>query len=242
MSESDSDETKRHMPRFFAEFVVIVVSILAAFGLDAWWDGRVELGETRAQQETLSAEFSATRNDLVTLRETLESLRAQVAALLPHISPDAALLPIDSLNTMIDLTFRLGTVELGMGSVEALLASGGLAAIPDNDLKALLASWPAEVARLRRQSGLLEQNREQIIDYLHDRVPTLDITHKTGQMSRYPASSFRSGSAVLQRDMRLEGLFANRGMMVEDTDNIADRLLGVSDRILSLLTRSLDGS
>ena len=242
MSESDSGEIKRNVPRFVAEFVVIVVSILAAFGLDAWWDGRVELGETRAQLETLRVEFSATRSDLTTLRETLESLGAQVAALLPHISPQAALLPIDSLNTMIDLSFRLGTVELGMGSVEALLASGGLASIPDNELKALLASWPAEVARLRRQSGLLEENREQIIDYLLDRVPTLDIAQKTGEMSRYPASSFGSNSAVLQRDMRVEGLFGNRGMMIEDTDDIADRLLDVSDRILALLARSLEGS
>ena len=223
------------------EFAVIVVSILAAFGLEAWWDDRVQLRETRAQLEILRLEFSATRRDLATLRETLESLGLQVAALLPHIAPQATPLPMDSLNTMIDRTFRGATVELGMGSVEALLASGELASIPDNELKALLASWPAEVARLRRQSGLLEQNREQILDYLHGRVSTLNIAQKTGEMGRYPSSSFEANPSVLQRDMRVEGLFGNRGMMVEDTDDIAERLLGVSDRILALLDRSLGG-
>lgn len=221
------------------EFFVIVGSILVAFGLEAWWNGRIEADQARAQLETLHSEFSTTQERLVDLRLQLETVRVSVAALLPHISPDAPLLPVDSLNTMIDLSFRLGTVEMRLGSVQALLASGELSRIPDPELKALLAAWPADVSVLRRRSGLLEENREIIIDYLHDRIPTLDITHETGQMNRYPRSDFSAGADAVQRDMRVEGLFANRGMMIEDADGVVVTLAEEARRIRSIIEELL---
>ena len=214
--------------RFVGEFIVIVLSILAAFTLDAWWDRRTGANQARSQLETLHAEFAANQEDLAELRRRLQSMKIAVASLLPHVSPNAALLKPDSLSTLLDLSFRLGTVELRTGSVQALLASGELADIGDSKLKALIASWPAEVAALRRQSALLEENREIILDYLHDRFPTLEIAHKTGQMSRYPRSNFTANAAAVQRNMRVEGLVGNRGMMLEDTDQI---VVGLSDRV-----------
>jgi hypothetical protein len=226
--------------RWVGEFLVIVFSILVAFALDAWWSNRTHAQQARAQIETLHAEFAANQEALTQLRLQLESMRVAVASLLPHISPNAALLPLDSINTMMDLSFRLGTVELRTGSVQALLSSGELAEIADPMLKALIASWPAEVADLRSQSSLLEQNREIILDYLHARVPTLDIAHKTGEMSRYPRSSFTVGAAAVQRDLKVEGLFGNRGMMVEDTDGIVIELAKRLDRMLALTQQLLE--
>lgn len=189
--------------------------------------------------ETLAADFSSTRAEIAELRGVLESLRTSVVNLLPHISPTAPLLPIDSLNAMIDSSFRFATVELGLGSVDALLASGELTRIPSVELKSLLAGWPADVARLRRQSGLLEENRELVLDHLHGLVSTLDIARNTGQMQRYPASSFSASPALIQRDRRLEGLFGNRGMMIEDTDEILIELGRRADRVLALLADEL---
>jgi hypothetical protein len=42
--------------------------------------------------------------------------------------------------------------------------------------------------------------------------------------------------------MRVEGLFGNRGMMIEDTDLILVQLQEGADRILSLLDATLDHS
>lgn len=44
-------------PHIFAEGVAIVVSILLAFGIQAWWDGRQEREEERQLLETLVAEL-----------------------------------------------------------------------------------------------------------------------------------------------------------------------------------------
>jgi hypothetical protein len=222
------------------EFFVIVISILVAFALDAWWDNRKAVTQARAQLETLHAEFAANQEDLAQLRRRLELMKNAVATLLPHISPDAARLPLDSINALMDLSFRLGTVEMRTGSVQALLASGGLAEIDDPELKSLIASWPAVVAALRTQSELLQQNREIILDYLHDRVPTLEIAQKTGEMDRYPHSNFTISPSVVQRDMRVEGLFGNRGMMIEDTDRIVTTLTEHVRRMLALTAGLLE--
>ena len=214
---------------------MIVTSILAAFGLDAWWGTRAENERARAQVEALHAEFSATQAELTELRASAESLRTAVAAILPLVGPDVDVVPIDSITKLIDRSFRLGTVELKTGSVQALLASGELTAIKSPALKALIAGWPAEVADLRAQTRLMEENRELIIDYLHDRLPTLDVAHNTGQMERYPHSSFSVSAERFQRDMRVEGLFGNRGMMIEDTDRIVVALHELASQAIQLL-------
>ena len=117
---------------------------------------------------------------------------------------------------------------------------GDLASIGDPELKALIADWPAEVADLRMQTRLMEENRELMIDHLHDRLPTRDITHNTGQMDRYPRSSFSVSGERFQHDMRVEGLFANRGMMIEDTDRIVVNLDELAERAMRLLQQELD--
>lgn len=231
--------TGRRGATFLVEFVVIVGSILAAFALDAWWTARSEDRDTRARLETLRDEFEATRAELARQSDRLESVRRGVADVLPLISPNGPTVTVDSIAGLVDMSFRMSTIELQTGSLQALLASGQLADIESQELTALLAGWPAEVARLRRQSQLLEDNRERIIEYLHDRIPTLAITQKTGQMDRYPGTSFSVPATAFQRDMKLEGLFGNRGMMIEDTDDIVRDLDARAGRALVLIDEVL---
>jgi hypothetical protein len=64
---------------------------------------------------------------------------------------------------------------------------------------------------------MLEENREEIIRYLHDKVPTLTIAYRTNQLNDYPDSRFTGQPETIQRDMTLEGFFGNRAMLIEDT-------------------------
>ena len=240
LNEAEGGAQSR-LSRGLIEFLVIVTSIIAAFGLEAWWGARAETERARAQVESMHAEFSATKAELAELRTRLESLRIAVAAILPIVGPNTEVVPADSITKLVDRSFRLGTVELRTGSVQALLAAGELASIRDPGLEALIAGWPTDVADLRAQTRLLEENRELIIDYLHDRLPTLDVTQNTGQMGRYPRSSFSVSGERFQRDMRVEGLFANRGMMIEDTDRIVVTLDELASDALRLLRDELGG-
>ena len=86
---------------------------------------------------------------------------------------------------------------------------------------------------------MLEQNREIIIEYLHDRIPTLQIAEKTGNMARYPRSTFRVSAEAMQRDMKVEGLFGNRGILIEDTDAIVETLDERASAVLNLIDEVL---
>lgn len=220
------------------EAAVIVASILLAFAIDAWWDTRAETQRTNAQLATIQAELYSIDELLSNISSKLEDLRLAVIAVLEHVGPETKLIPIEQLYELIDLSFRMQTIELEAGSIIALLASGELSSIENTELKTNLASWQARVTRLRNKSSQLEENREYIIDYLHNKLPTLEITQKTGQMTRYPSSDFHADPAIFQRDMKLEGLFANRGMLIEDTEVYLVEVHEAVGRILQRLDTS----
>jgi len=235
-----TDEQRIPWKRLCVEAAAIIASILLAFAIDAWWDGRVEHSRSLAQLRTITTEFVEVELELQNLEARLLGLRRAVSELLSHIGLDSQLQKMESLYALVDLSFRAGKIELPTGSLQALLASGELASVPNDDLKALLAAWPAQVSRLRNQSGLLEENRENIIRYLHDKIPTIGIAHKTNQMNHYPKSSFVGEPAILQRDMKVEGLFGNRGMLIEDTlDIVLDLKTHVADSV-ELIWAELD--
>ena len=52
-----------HWPRIFAEGGAIVVSILLAFWIDAWWDDRADEQQERALLNALLQDFQAARDE-----------------------------------------------------------------------------------------------------------------------------------------------------------------------------------
>ena len=210
--------------RIGVEAAAIVASILLAFAIDAWWDERVNQKQVKDQLRSLAIEFGEVELHLQQYEERLLNLRQAVSDLLSHIGPETQVQDVDSLYSLMDLSFRASKMELPTASLQALLVSGELSAVSDDKLSALLANWPTQVSNLRNQSGLLEENREEIIRYLHDKVPTLSIAYKTNQMSHYPESGYIGDPEGIQRDMKVEGLFGNRGMLIEDTFELVTEL------------------
>ena len=228
----------RQIARASVEFFVIVASILAAFGLDAWWDSRGERDRVLARLRALETELEATREYIAYQRGLLEGVRVAVGDVLRHVSPEAPLLTPDSLNTLVELSFEIGSIELQGRAPQTMESAGDVAALGDAELTRLLASWPIAMAEVRTWSALLDGNRELILDYLHGRYSTLDIAQKTGMMARYPKSSFEASTATVQRDRRVEGLFGNRGMLIENMDMRLERLDLLAGELLTSIRRS----
>ncbi len=101
----------RDIRPLFAEALAIIISILLAFAIDAWWDGRVEHGRSLAQLRTIETEFVEVELELQDLEARLLGLRRAVSELLSHIAPDSQLQTMDSLYALIDLGFRAGKIE-----------------------------------------------------------------------------------------------------------------------------------
>ena len=230
-----SNSKSKSAIRAVKEFALILISILVAFALDAWWDNSVLERQTNNELESVKVELTQTVEELEELDIGLKSMRQAVVTLLHNIAPDAEPLSLDSLATLMDLSFRMNSVEVQFGSVQSLLSSGAFASIREPELKIALAAYPARTARIRTESQALVDNREIIVQYLNDKMPTLSITQKTGQMDAYPHTSFKVSTATVQRDLTLEGLFSSRGMGLEDTLEEVLRLKAETERALHLI-------
>lgn len=107
-------------PRILVEGVVIVGSILLAFGIDAWWARKQQAAEEERVLTTLAAEFR-TNSALLDARVQWQAgVQAAVEAILLAASERPRSLSADSLDhLMADISWWGGPEELEMSAVDA---------------------------------------------------------------------------------------------------------------------------
>lgn len=134
--------------------VAVVVAILIAFSLDAWWDERVDQEQTESLIIALEAEWN---HELEKIDDTLQGLDAYIPNLATRINAsyknfDA--LSAEQIESMFD-TPDWGVYSPATGAVNAIVF-GGLGDIEDVDLSIAIASWPGVLAELRPYEEWLE--------------------------------------------------------------------------------------
>jgi hypothetical protein len=132
----------RRRGRLVAEVVAIVLSILAAFAIDAWWDGQQEVAEAAEILDGLTEEFT---ENAELIDETLAlSLRGR-SGLQRFIasSPEelASTAPQLGLDEVYEPFIRTWSVSPTVGFLRATINSGKLALVEDTDLRAALARF-----------------------------------------------------------------------------------------------------
>ena len=145
----------------FRDIVLIVVSIIIAFMLDAWWDGRQET-------HRVSRHFDALRHEF---QEEMTSLRADRTRINKAIRATRALLTVmgtsqdqsfsDSVTFLLNASYDVGVYASHGGALSALLSSGDIRLIEDDSLTYLLARWPARLGVLNADNEILTASREQ---------------------------------------------------------------------------------
>lgn len=134
MPESETIPWKR----LSAEGAAIVVSILLAFSIDAWWDARNDLAEEREILVGLDAEY-------VDLRARLDQWakfnREGMAVLEEYLSDSVAEMDPESIEWVFAYAYLINVLDQG-GALDALLASGRLEKISNRDIRVRLAKWP----------------------------------------------------------------------------------------------------
>jgi len=128
--------------RLAAEVVAIILSILAAFAIDAWWDGRKEVAEAAEILDGLIDEF-AENADLID-ETLLLSLRGRAG--LQHFissSPEelASAAPRLGLDVVYEPFIRTWSLSPTVGFLRTTINSGKLALVANPDLRAALARF-----------------------------------------------------------------------------------------------------
>ena len=161
------------------EGFVIVLSILLAFGIEAWWSER---GERDAEAEALQG----LRDDFVESLERLASAKSEhieirdaSVRLLAMTGPDADPTVSDLvMDTLVMALIGGPKVFPVTATYDALIASGRIELLESAALRRELARWSTAIADLREEEQeAFDQMDQRLLPFLWDYVPivTLDL-------------------------------------------------------------------
>jgi hypothetical protein len=201
--------------RMFVEGIVIVVSILLAFAIDAWWDDRQKAEEARLQVERVVAELEA---NIARLKLQIENLNVTTSAgkrFLSKFGPEPEPVTKAEVAELFDKLYSSGTIALNRSASQSFLSSGILTQGDwlgiRRDLSGLLSYQDVSEKRsveLREMRPAISRRTGQVIS-------TLDtaLTHEV--MADYSPSRFPYDPTTMFSDMYLEGLFAEFAIRME---------------------------
>jgi len=134
--------------RLFAEGTAVVVSILLAFGIDAWWQDRQIRKEEHEILQGLEEEFLAIREVLTRHsalhRDSLKSLENVLSISDAGASQESAA----AVETAIRELLTPNTTDISNGTLHALLASGRLEMLSSRALRKRLVNWEREIGEV----------------------------------------------------------------------------------------------
>ena len=135
--------------RVFIEGVVIVGSILLAFGIDAWWDGRQEAGMERQQITALTEDFAQNVVLLEARQARLERSMERVTHLRDALRAGSVGSQVTVSDTLLNELRYIGTIDPVRGTLDAMIGSGRLDQLSDPTLRSALTEWPRLVSDVR---------------------------------------------------------------------------------------------
>ena len=152
-------------PRIVAEGAAIVVSILLAFWIDAWWDSVQDRAEEREILSLLCAEFEANQE---VLTRTAGIHRLILGAMQEIVSISETDIPITDENLGPLFLQAAGTPHYNpaTGALAATISSGRIDLIRNIELRNRLAGWNSVVSDLI----LDEQTRRDFV--IHEIRPS----------------------------------------------------------------------
>jgi len=208
--------TGRKIPwaRVLVEGLVIVASILLAFGIEAWWDGRQDRQELNESLVSLREEFLGHRARLIQDRGTNEESRASITMALQMGAADVVALSPDSANILLRNSSVTSLFTPSNSALEALLAANVLERISDLGPRGSVAAWPGRVDLYRAQfeevarAGALLQDRYIELGLWVSLVECLDVK----------ACDARTMLTTVVEDGRTREIIALRRFALETSD------------------------
>ena len=227
--------------RLAVEGTAIVASILLAFGIDAAWDDRQEQRQERIFLTSLLADFIDSRDRIQAALSDHDSYRQSAIQLLDIADARAAGIDPATVETaLLHVFHNAKTLNTSNGSLDSLLASGRLATIRNDQLRALLASWPSRIADAAEDEvWILVDMQERAIPYLNSAVATRNILARDPRVANYISAASSSDYGALWDDRVFVNLVLYRihSEIVVITE--ITELLNGAERIINLIESEL---
>ena len=197
--------------RVVAESLAIVVSILLAFGIQAWWEGVGE-GRTRdALLEGLRSDFDLAAAQLDTVMAVVDmgmaaSERWLVLSRSVEVSPELVAVA----DTLLTEMLYNSPYQPPLGTVDAVFSNGGMSVLDDPSLTRDLRAWAALLANYRqRESAMFKLHQEQLMPYLFEAVAVADLTWTERMAPGYPLGPRHTDGYLLLSDRRFQSMVSD---------------------------------
>jgi hypothetical protein len=145
------------------EGTAVLLGILAAFGIDAWWD-------IESQQQDLQSYLTATRTELESNRElifedfqSLDAWTEQGKRYLDEVVAPAANPSYEEVREMVWETGPNQTTPLLRAAVDDLVSSGGISLIESAELRRSIARYIRALDRDAEEQEDVRQNFRQFV-------------------------------------------------------------------------------
>lgn len=240
--------TSRLFARLALEGVTIVVGILLAFGIDAWWDDRRAAAAERALLGDVVEELGTIVRGLEAAGAFHDRHREAARDLIAGGGEQTP----EQLAVAVSRLLGFVTLDVSTGALDAAVSSDGLGRIASDSTRILLARWPGAYADLVENEELeVELIEHSLHPLLRTRISLPDVaayvtTTTTWRVNRElpPVHD----SVRLQRELRgllgdreLEGLFFQ--LLANDTDVLAEyrELRELAEAIIASAEESVGG-
>ena len=231
-------------PRMLGEGAAIVVSILLAFAIDAWWEDRALRIEEQQVLRGLREEFVLIRDVLSSHlsehRQNLLSLEQFLAAG-EGGAPDEAGAIVDA--AMLELLSPM-TSDIGSGTLRALLSSGRIEILSSTTLRAQLAAWDGVIGEVWDDQALNAKAvfEIQIPYFLAANIPAGAAMHRWHDEWPLPRTSLSDDPELVSRilgDSTLRNLVAMRYGYKRHTTDEFEIAIAAVDAILAEIEASI---
>jgi hypothetical protein len=164
-------------PRILAEGTAIVISILLAFWIQAWWESRGDARQGQALLAALAEDF-AQADELLSVVKSMHVMTSQAGEQLITLAEKGEVPEADRRNVdlLISSHFARYTFDPPMGTVESVLGSGRIDLLTSQELIAELTKWSAVVTQLNNlEIEARDHFYNRIYPYLASRIQLKDL-------------------------------------------------------------------
>ena len=133
--------SERSAKGLVVEGLAIVLSILLAFAIDAWWDERQERAEETQVLESLYVEFVANQDEAASVILSHELAVQSVATLMELRQDEILSLSAEEVEQHMRFFANPRTFDAVRGSVDALTSAGKLGILRDRELREALTTF-----------------------------------------------------------------------------------------------------
>jgi len=197
--------------RMALEGGVIVLSILLAFAIDAWWNHRKERIEGIEQLSHVAAELRL-NSDMV--RSKIEILQIAIDAasqFLSWMGPEPLEKDSESVAHQLNVLSEIGTFSLVRRAADDYLAAGRESTSRDTLIRESLSEWYFFGDRLENQYTILRTEHWTLNDYLNriPVAPALVISKANPVMAKHPVSKFPFDQFVVALSLKQQEIQTN---------------------------------